>query len=483
MLAILAGLNAASYTQRPKEPETEMYPNRSTYSSGPTGTQALYSLLSETGRKVERWQEPADALVSKGKATPSTFVVIGPYRRDFSEPEYDGLFRWVANGGRLVIIDREPPKELIKTTANWSITIKPNNHLNLFEADPSDMKKMTAETPAAKPVQPSLFNSGINAVQPSQFASSITFEHFKDGTLKTGLSTQPPPPRRIELISPVQDDDRFVKGHETDNANSATGSGSGSQPITIVTPKPAPKVIVPDDGEDNDVSTPSLFAPVTHLTSNARNILVDAPFGSGRIVILSDPYVVSNGGISLVDNAQLAVNIVSNGTGIIAFDEYHHGYGGNTNRLFEFFAGTPVVAIFFQSVLIVGLIFFSRSRRFGRATPAVENDRLSKLEYIRAMAELQQRTRTYDLAIENIYGEFKRRAIRITGLDNTASRQALAARIAEMTKSDARTIDDLIYKCEDIIAGEPTGKREILEIVIRLRRLERSLGGRNRTGT
>ncbi len=61
MLAILAGLNAASYTQRQKEPETEMFPNRSTYSSGPTGTQALYSLLSETGRKVERWQEPADA--------------------------------------------------------------------------------------------------------------------------------------------------------------------------------------------------------------------------------------------------------------------------------------------------------------------------------------------------------------------------------------------------------------------------------------
>ncbi len=103
-----------------------------------------------------------------------------------------------------------------------------------------------------------------------------------------------------------------------------------------------PDDLDPDDGDEGDAVHTNVEAPVTHLTSNARNILVDAPFGSGRIVILSDPYVVSNGGISLVDNAQFAVNIVSNGTGIIAFDEYHHGYGGNTNRLFEFFAGTPV---------------------------------------------------------------------------------------------------------------------------------------------
>lgn len=485
MLAILVGLNAASYTQRQKEPETELFPNRSTYNTGPTGTQALYTLLAETGRKVVRWQEPADALASKGKAAPSAFVVIGPYRRDFSDPEYEGLFRWVAGGGRLVIIDREPPEQLIKTTANWELTIKPNNRLNLYDADPSDPKKMTSETPASKPAQPSLFNAGVNAVQPSQFASSITFEHFKDNAGTSRKATSVPPLSRSKFISMGQGDDRFIKSHEADNGNSATKTGLGEQPPPLAPPKPAPKAVDTDKEEydDDDLSTPSLVAPVVHLTSNARNILVDAPFGSGRIVILSDPYVVSNGGISLVDNAQLAVNIVSNGPGIIAFDEYHQGFGGNRNRLFEFFAGTPVIAIFFQCVLIVGLIFYSRSRRFGRALPTIENDRLSKLEYIRAMADLQQRTRTYDLAIENIYGEFRRRALRTTGLDNTASRQVLAARIAELTKTDKQSVDDLMFKCEDIIAGEPTGKREILEIVTRLRQLEHSLGGRSRAGS
>lgn len=477
MLAILAGLNLASYTQRQKEPETELFPNRSTYNSGPTGTQALYSLLSETGRKVVRWQEPADALVSKGKATPSTFVVIGPYRRDFSDPEYDGLFRWIANGGRLVIIDREPPEQLIKTTANWQLKIQPNNQLNLYAADPSDSKQMTVETPAAKPVQPSLFNSGINAVQPSQFASSITFERYNYGTGFSQRSVKAPP-RRVELISSGQQ--AQAKEYPQSNLPApAARTQRDKMVVSSATPTPkAPNDVELDDDDNGDAVNISAEAPVTHLTSNARNILVDAPYGSGRIVILSDPYVVSNGGISLVDNAQLAVNIVSNGTGFIAFDEYHQGFGGNKNRLFEFFAGTPVIAIFFQCVLIVGLVFYSRSRRFGRAIPSREQNRLSKLEYIRAMAEMQQRTRTYDLAIENIYGEFRRRALRVTGLDNTASRQQLAARIAELAKLEARDVDELVFECEDIIAGEPTGKREILEIVIRLRRIERSLGHR-----
>jgi hypothetical protein len=45
--------------------------------------------------------------------------------------------------------------------------------------------------------------------------------------------------------------------------------------------------------------------------------------------------------------------------------------------------------------------------RFARALPANEPNRLFKLEYVSAMAELQRRTKVYDLAIENIYNEFR----------------------------------------------------------------------------
>ena len=118
-----------------------------------------------------------------------------------------------------------------------------------------------------------------------------------------------------------------------------------------------------------------------------------------------------------MDNAQLAINVVASREGIIAFDEYHQGYGADSNRFFRFFAGTPVIPVFIQLALLVGLIFFSQSRRFARAVPAPEPSRLSKLEYVSAMAELQQRTKGYDLAIENIYTDFRRRVSRLVGVD------------------------------------------------------------------
>ena len=228
---------------------------------------------------------------------------------------------------------------------------------------------------------------------------------------------------------------------------------------------------------DEDVEPPSDAAPAVHFASGDRNLLVDVPYGSGRIVYLSDPYIVSNGGIGLVDNAQMALNLVAAGDGLVVFDEYHQGYGTDNNRFLQFFGGTPVVAIFLQAVILIGFVFFSQSRRFARAVPEQEPDRLSKLEYVAAMAELQQRTRAFDLAIENIYTEFRRRVTRLLGLDNFTSKSGeMAQAIADRTGLDRNKVEDTLFKCEDIVRGEPTNKREVVELTTALRELETKLG-------
>src|SRR5262249_30685460 len=207
---------------------------------------------------------------------------------------------------------------------------------------------------------PTAFTSSVNAVQPSRFAGWVSFERFAESSGKS-VTTTTPTPRGF-----TDDDEEYQ---------------APPPPARLDTPKV----------EEVDVS--KFNAPVVHVVGSQKNLLVDVPFGSGSIVYLADPYIVSNGGINIVDNAQLALNLVSTSGGTIAFDEYHQGYGSNTNRLFEYFAGTPVIAIFVQSVLLIGLVFLSQSRRFARPLPEKEPDRLSKLEYVTAMAELQQRTR------------------------------------------------------------------------------------------
>lgn len=474
LVVMLVGLNAASYVQKEEKPDTEFYPNRSTYHPGATGTRAFYDLLAETGRKPVRWQEKPAALLYNSKNAPQTFVVIGELRRDFTDEETEHLLRWVSQGGKLVVIDRMPREDLISTTANWKLTPLPVN-FPLFELDPSNQPQMTEKTNAAKPLLPTVFTQNVNAVQPSRLAASIRLESFPPVEKTIQLASPTP------YASPAYEDDHYDEEDEPPPMRPKSGGGQGygvetggnkNAPtvITAATPPPLPPA---------KVETVALTAPVVHLANNEKILLADFPYGSGQIVFLTDPYIVSNAGISMVDNAQLAINIVAPRAsgGVIAFDEYHQGFGGNENRLLAYFSDTPVPAILAQILLLVGVVLFTQSRRFARPLPAIEPSRLSKLEYVSAMAELQQRAKAYDLAIENIYTEFRRRTAKLFGVDNHATtRRSLAKLIGERAKLNPSEVEKLMEKCENIIQGEPAAGRETLDITSRLREIEEKLG-------
>ncbi|MEK7725411.1 MAG: DUF4350 domain-containing protein, partial [Acidobacteriota bacterium] len=342
LIAVLIGINAVSYTQKDKEPDTELKANRSTYNTGATGTRAFYDLLAETGRKVTRWQESPTSLFNASKK-PNTFVIIGTTRLEIDEDETKQILRWVSEGGKLVIIDRYPNDVFLTTTAEWTLKNDARNSFAL-NVDPANQQQMTADTPAIKPSQPSIFTRGVNAVQPSRFASSLIVnygltEGEKPAPSMTPMYDMPPPPKATPMP-------------------------------TIEAPIEAPIVVKKD--EKDVVATKTLNAPFVHISNGQKNILVEFPHGYGKIVYLSDPYIVSNAGISLVDNAQLGINIVASSEGIIAFDEYHQGYGANASSVWGYFSGTPVIPIFGQIALLIGLILFSQSRRFARPLPADE---------------------------------------------------------------------------------------------------------------
>ncbi len=489
VVGLLIGLNAVSLSQKEKEADREVFPNRSTYNTGATGTRAFYDLLSETGRKVVRWQETPSKLSLQNQNTPSVFVIIGHTRREINDTDAQEILDWTAQGGTLVLIDREPVKDLITTTANWRLSLTyPSESLSL-EIDPANPNQMTDKTNAAKPAQPSIFTGKINAVQPSRFAGTVDFERYTNAEIKTDKTAEPPkveenfsePDKKLPKI-----EDEFFETNSNTKRPDNNGSSLKLQfPTTKPPPPPPPpKVSTEKQAGESEEQYESLsqIAPVVHLSNGEKNILVDVPFGEGRIVFLTDPFIVSNGGIGLVDNAQIGINTVASTGGIIAFDEYHQGFGINDNRLFQYFTGTPVFPIIGQIILLIGLIFFSQSRRFARPLPANDPNRLSKLEYVAAMAELQQRTKGYDLAIENIYTDFRRRTSRLLGVDNqSTSRRDFAKLLSERLNRDELEIYNLMKNCEDIMHGEATNKKTVLRLTADLREIEEKLGLR-RTG-
>ena len=128
---------------------------------------------------------------------------------------------------------------------------------------------------------------------------------------------------------------------------------------------------------------------------------------------------------------------------MIAFDEFHQGHGATQNAFVGYFRGTPVLAICGQIVLLILLMLWTRGRRFARPLPLPHVDRRSSLEFVASMAELQQRARSFDLAIENIYSRTRRVLARYAGVDYNSSRKEIAERVAARSTIDAHQLETL----------------------------------------
>jgi len=444
-LGVLIVINSIAYVSEEEKQDSELVPNRSSYNAGATGTRALYDLLSESGSKVMRWREAPEKLLGDSGRQVQTFVIVGNTPISVAEDEAMSLLLWVERGGRLVIIDRRPETFLLPASGDWTITTQFLDYPG-FDVDPANPEQMTAGVKPLRPVQPTLLTRNVESVMTSKFFAAIKF-----------------------------------------SASSKDATGKSNQGNNLPTPEGSNEEPPPAHPETNSTSNaanaikPASPAPVVHLTSSNSVVLLDYPHGQGRIVVLSDPFIVANGGIGLKDNLQLAINLLSSSDGVIAFDEFHQGRGVTRNAFASYFAGTPVLAICGQVVLLILLMLWTRGRRFARPLPLPVVDRRSSLEFVASMAELQQRAKAFDLAIENIYSRTRRVLTRYAGLDYNSPRSEIAKRVADRSTLNAHQLETLMRQSEEAINGGAITERQSIHLVKRLREVERSLGLRMRS--
>src|SRR6185369_10089705 len=215
-----------------------------------------------------------------------------------------------------------------------------------------------------------------------------------------------------------------------------------------------------------------------HIGDDKAAILADTNIGKGRVVLLTDQYVVANNGISQAENVILATNLLNGRpAGKIAFDEYHHGYGTSAagGGLMAYFRGTPVPWMMAQAGLIVLLVVFSRGRRFGRPIPLRVERRTTNLEFVSSMANITRLAQASDLAMENIYSEFRKRLCRFSGLPTRADSRLLASVAARRSRLNESELNSLLVRCESIVQGEPVSEPELLKLVRRIREIEAAI--------
>src|SRR5262249_48297856 len=158
---------------------------------------------------------------------------------------------WVGRGGRLVLIDRNVDEAIAPKSEGWSIKARDWDYPTLDD-NPGDVQQMTRNVTALHPVQATVLTHSIETVMPSRFAARLSVS----------------PPSRPENAE-----------------KESSGDIIGEPDVHRIAPK---------------ASTPA--APIVHIGNREGALLVDYTYGMGRIVVLSDPYIVTNSGIKLNDN-------------------------------------------------------------------------------------------------------------------------------------------------------------------------------------
>jgi hypothetical protein len=416
VIAVLVGMSAAGAIEFDRPVENEFAPNRSTYNSGQTGTRALYQLLEESGTPVARWRSHYSSLYTEGKD--SILVIIGPFPsgQKISEEEAIVLQSWISTGGRALIISRSP----IEQFGDPAVRAKEPEKLPAPDATPEQFIDRESDRLIAQPTE---LTRKVRGLAFSNFASRMSFHNMVDGTGGT------------------------------------------------------PKADPPDDkGEEKEENpAPALYAPIIHLGDKDGAALADFTSGEGRVIFLSDPFVVANNGVARGGNLTLAMNILhSMGAPErrILFDEFHHGYHTGGNPLVNYFRGTPAPWLLLQGLGLSLLIVYTYGRRFARPLPLPQVPRHSPLEFVGSMANLQQAAQARELALENIYPRFKAGLCRRLGLSSRASRDEIitGARRRRLPISEIE-LRQTLSDAELTLAGETIDDARLLTLVSRMRRI------------
>ena len=447
VLVVLIALNAAGTITLDRPQEDEYLPIRSSYNAGPTGTRAVYQLLEESGYNVARWRESYKNLNLAGSdAKGASLIVVGPFplRTVIENDESAALRQWVAKGGKLLVVSRNPRAQFrdnyihaqVPTPATVNASAKDNNATTPPVEEKSDLLI----------AQPTELTRNVRGLVISKWASRLSFHPAVTSAEKAE-----------------------EKDEEADDESPA------SSPTPTPTEDAAPLPPGVSSEPYGDLST-----PVVHLGDSKGAVLAEFAYGEGRLIFLSDPFVMANNGIARGANLNLTLNLIEalGGAGQkIFFDEYHHGYHSQGNALMNYFRGTPVPWMFAQLLFVAALIAYSYGKRFARPLPLPQADRHSPLEFVSSMANLQQTAQARDLALENIYPRFKMRLCRTLGLPATATPSSIIARLQRRVQTTESEVELLRFfrESERALQGERLDDQRLIELVATMRRIAAQL--------
>ncbi|MEP7104407.1 MAG: DUF4350 domain-containing protein [Chloroflexota bacterium] len=199
---------------------------------------------------------------------------------------------------------------------------------------------------------------------------------------------------------------------------------------------------IPGFATSNGIPAVPLFAGVRKLGSNVLvspltagpdqvaafrygpyALAVVAAIGSGRVVVLADPAVLTNGFLGQDDNWLLAAELIE-AAPVVAIDEFHHDLG-NVSGANDWSRQPLGLGLLWTFIAIFAGVAL-RNRQFGpRVFPGAAGER-SSAEHVQAVGRLLSRFGGRRLALDLALGATRRALLDRLGISRDATPEKLA---------------------------------------------------------
>lgn len=389
-LAMLIGLTVLTVRQQEEAAYRNLPTIRSSFSTRPQGTKALYRTLSELGFKVERWRK-AWRYLDIQKRNCVLFVI-------------------------------EPLTPVFPGSEDWQ-------HLVKF-AEVGNLVWISAE---------------MEETFVGQVASQKAFRcaHCSQVT-STGFPTTLTPPHPAKVLFPAA----WLKGVKRYTVKSE---------IRLTKPwKPPVKASFPSLRPDREIPL---------LGDKHGIVMMVSIVGKGYIIVDSNPYTLSNEGISKGDHFRLVLNVVSSvagQNGTVLFDEWSRGLGEGEHW---WWAVTPTTRGAVMQLFVAGcLLLIAISIRFGK--PVVRQSQpFARTAFVQGLATLLQRGNTLHDVVKMLELQFLRQVFGDPYLWQLPDDEQVEQRLSSLPSEKRKQVRRVWLWAEKLRRQQKLSEREVLKWV------------------
>jgi hypothetical protein len=256
------------------------------------------------------------------------------------------------------------------------------------------------------------------------------------------------------------------------------------KPVTVAVPSQPlllhPRVTEATVNAESYLTTYDSMVP--YLGDPAQPVAASVAVGDGRVFVIARTYGFSNEGLKATNNAERLLNwLPSQGkAGKIVFDEIHHG------RIAQRSVGYDVLhepwgwAILYGLAMLF-LYLLIGGRRFGRAIPAIPDNRRLAAEYVVSVAGLLRRGGKGTWVAQHYERMLRRQLASICGLDTDKDINILFERLNQIgTLPGNVDVRDVRRVLAELRAGATRNlsEAELVRLVAETDRISKALGGR-----